>query len=428
MTRSRAKRDAMARIPIRLGLVILPLFFPDTARAATGISALGALQELLVLACIVIGVVLMGLIGVEIATRGRAGTSALPRLLFSFGCLYLILAIPLYYSADQRELLIALGLVICGILVGLTGLLPVQGRARVIALACMVLLILTTIALRPRALSVHERVYVDNSSDLPLVDFSVPGYWRLLETSEGRSFLNLCERKATDQLFDDGCRAFKSPAVFTPATEGDPAGTKGIFVVRAARETGGAWGWGGRPESSLSLPVFGRVEVPRFELHPVGEALLLSESTVIDPKFLYEAVGERRRNAAHREAVENWIAELIDLGCDVDYVDPATGASVLMRAIRSSPTKIVAQMLQVGADPNYVNPRNGETPLHVAAGTRLSVTKLLLSYGANPRARDLDGQTPAESLRSYLARHRGSSGVRSDSEATEAILALLERS
>ena len=417
----------MARIAIRLGLVILPLLCADTARAATGISALGVLQDLLVLAFILIGVVLIGFIGGEIGTRRQVDIYALPRVLFSFGCLYLFLAILLYYNADPRVLLIVLGLVICLLMVGLTWVLPIQGRVRVIVLTGVVTLIVTTISLWPRVLALHDRVYVDNFSELPLVDFSVPGYWRVMELSDGRRLLNLSEYKPTGKLFDDGRRRFKSPAVFTPTTEGESAGRIDVFVVRVARTTEGAWGWEERPDISLSLPVFGRVEVPRFELNTVGEALLLSGSTSIDPTFLYEAVAERHTDAADRSAAEDWIVELIDLGCDVDYVDPVTGASVLTRAIRTSPTRIVERMLRAGADPNFVNARNGRTPLHVAAVTRLSVTQILLEYGANPQVTDLDGQTPAESLRSFSTRHRGSSGSSSDSETTERILRLLER-
>ncbi len=83
-------------------------------------------------------------------------------------------------------------------------------------------------------------------------------------------------------------------------------------------------------------------------------------------------------------AVERFLSQ----GGDVETRN-ADGKTLLAAAAWYSWPKIVRLLLKHGADPN-ARDLNGQTTLHHAAGASYDSVKLLLAAGADPKARDGD--------------------------------------
>lgn len=67
----------------------------------------------------------------------------------------------------------------------------------------------------------------------------------------------------------------------------------------------------------------------------------------------------------------------------------------LHASVRSSNLETSLRLLVQGADPNYFNDEKGSTPLHVAAKSgQASQIELLIVYGGNLQAKDVNGNTP----------------------------------
>ena len=78
----------------------------------------------------------------------------------------------------------------------------------------------------------------------------------------------------------------------------------------------------------------------------------------------------------------------------------------LLWACRYGRLRVVKTLLKNGADVNEPVEHRGLTPLHAAAITgQLKVVQFLLSSGANPHAKDADGETPLIVL--YNLREQG---------------------
>ncbi|XP_053625475.1 ARF GTPase-activating protein Git isoform X2 [Plodia interpunctella] len=72
----------------------------------------------------------------------------------------------------------------------------------------------------------------------------------------------------------------------------------------------------------------------------------------------------------------------------------------LHSAVRSSSLDTAMRLLAQGADPNYYNPEKGTTCLHVACRAgQPAQAELLVSWGADPTARDHAGNTPSDCAR-----------------------------
>ncbi len=96
---------------------------------------------------------------------------------------------------------------------------------------------------------------------------------------------------------------------------------------------------------------------------------------------------------------------LLDAGSDIEHKDKA-GAAPLHRAVRARNPHAVRCLLERGARVDANHGRQRTTPLHIATrSTGASCTKgaraeqqeiveLLLRYGADPRARDANGNLP----------------------------------
>ncbi|XP_060850866.1 ARF GTPase-activating protein GIT2 isoform X1 [Rhopalosiphum padi] len=68
----------------------------------------------------------------------------------------------------------------------------------------------------------------------------------------------------------------------------------------------------------------------------------------------------------------------------------------LHSSVRTSNLETSLRILAQGADSNYYHPEKGNYPLHVAAKAgQILQAELLLTYGADPRAIDSNGNTPA---------------------------------
>lgn len=361
-----------------LMLVAFACAVPDNAWATTGISALGALLDMLLLGIAALGLVLLSFIGMGIVDRAPERGDVASRILIGVSYGYLLGALLLYYAAEPGPICLGLGLVVVLVAVALAGLQARSGTARVLAVVGVLVAFVILTGLRPHALAFHERVYVDNAAELQGQGFERPTYWRVMETADGRRFLDLRSYVRNNRAFDDGRISFSAPLVFTRV---DRDGNENLHRVNEIEQTTGAWSWSSRNDAVVTVPVFGRATVPRYELKPVGTALLLDEAVKIDGRYLFEAVSEREGERAPRVGL--WIRELIGLGTDPNFVDPESGESVLMRALRLQPLATVEYLIANGADVNYVNPRTDASVLQVAAKRSRGHMDLLVAAGAD---------------------------------------------
>ncbi|MGH9142688.1 MAG: ankyrin repeat domain-containing protein [Vicinamibacterales bacterium] len=96
---------------------------------------------------------------------------------------------------------------------------------------------------------------------------------------------------------------------------------------------------------------------------------------------------------------------LLDAGSNIEHLDKA-GAAPLHRAVRARSPQAVRSLLERGARLEATHGRLHTTPLHIAthstgaSGTKgaraeqQEIVELLLQYGADPRARDANGNLP----------------------------------
>ena len=85
---------------------------------------------------------------------------------------------------------------------------------------------------------------------------------------------------------------------------------------------------------------------------------------------------------------------LIDLGSDVNATDDR-GRTALHAATKREDVGIVKLLIAAGADVNAQDAIDRESPLHLAVSLQnVEITVALFQAGANPFARDRQGQTP----------------------------------
>ena len=89
------------------------------------------------------------------------------------------------------------------------------------------------------------------------------------------------------------------------------------------------------------------------------------------------------------------VRQMLAQGADPNAPEGANDWTPLMHAIHKNQIGSVAALLDGHADPNRAV--NGETPLMMAAGYGYTpIVRLLLARGADPRIRDLDGETAVD--------------------------------
>ena len=119
--------------------------------------------------------------------------------------------------------------------------------------------------------------------------------------------------------------------------------------------------------------------------------------------------------AGRARAQASLIRLLVKGGADINAPDSG-GATPLHRAVRARSPAAVRELLSLGARTDCILRRRGSSPLHLAtqstgaggtAGTlaaQLEIIDLLLTHGADPAARDGEGQTPRDWARSPRVR------------------------
>jgi hypothetical protein len=100
-----------------------------------------------------------------------------------------------------------------------------------------------------------------------------------------------------------------------------------------------------------------------------------------------------------RTAQLNIFYMLLSHGADINSADDRNGTA-LHRAVDNANTPLVRTMLRFGANANtkrhiYIDGPDNVTPLHCACNSK-EILQLLLDHGADPSAKDSDGDTPAD--------------------------------
>jgi uncharacterized protein len=107
-----------------------------------------------------------------------------------------------------------------------------------------------------------------------------------------------------------------------------------------------------------------------------------------------------KEEIAKRRADEMTIVYiLLSHGCRLD-VDDGFGATPLYKAVEGHKLLMAKTLLGAGANPNtktavYIDGPSDITPLHEASHSR-ELIQLLLDHGADPAAKDSDGNTPGD--------------------------------
>lgn len=92
---------------------------------------------------------------------------------------------------------------------------------------------------------------------------------------------------------------------------------------------------------------------------------------------------------------------LKEAGADINRIG-GDGYNLLLSATENADYDFVKALLEIDADPNVTS--TGEIPLHKASwGDEIEIMKLLLDYGSNPNAKDVDDETPLHRIKSAEA-------------------------
>jgi ankyrin repeat protein len=121
---------------------------------------------------------------------------------------------------------------------------------------------------------------------------------------------------------------------------------------------------------------------------------------------LHCACDSRPRSRTWNPPVQRAVIELLlDAGADIEHKDKA-GAAPLHRAVRARSPEAVRCLLERGARVDATHGRQRTTALHIdthstgasstkgARAEQQAIMELLLQYGADPHARDANGNPP----------------------------------
>jgi hypothetical protein len=145
----------------------------------------------------------------------------------------------------------------------------------------------------------------------------------------------------------------------------------------------------------------------KFLKNPISPEMIkyLLDANLISPTLLSVIISAYMQSEK-TDTQKLLIQSLFYGGIDLDANDETYGTPLFAATLRSL-QHIVAILLQLGCDPNARSTKLKHTPLH-ALGMNISpksldIAKMLLSYGADINAINLNGMTPLDYVRtSYL--------------------------
>jgi len=262
---------------------------------------------------ILIGLVPLAYVFLSLAFRKRTTKTPVFSIRNLLILAYLIIGFAEISLSEHHRFVLYLYVEMLLIVVGMI-FLSFRGTViQILAIVGLVAFVVLLNYLRPKLIDFQTRIYIDNEQDIDFIEVSYPGHWREMHLSDGRVLLNINPHRRTGgtmRMIADANK-IKSPV----SLGGEKAGEgQVIFDTYEPSVTRGTWGWTDRPEAFFRLPLFGVVQIFKFENRMSGKVLLLDENKTVSCKYLYQARDKQAPDGAGNRHVKWSVESTVDQG------------------------------------------------------------------------------------------------------------------